>query len=145
MAQRRVAATVLALALGCGSRGPAVVVETAQHGPARVQVELARTPAEQERGLMYRTSMATDQGMLFLFPDDTDRAFWMKNTLIPLDMIFIDSDGRVAGIRERTTPLSETPISVGKPSKWVLEVNGGWSRAHGVAAGDRVGLEGATP
>lgn len=122
-----------------------MVIHTAKKGPVRIRVELAGTQEEQSRGLMYRSSLPEDQGMLFLFPDETDHSFWMKNTLIPLDMIFIGADGRIAGIHAKATPLSETPISVGKPSRWVLEVNGGWAAYHGAAPGDRVGLEGATP
>jgi len=139
-----VLAVVLLLA-ACGQQGPAVTIQTTNAGAARVWVEIARTQEEQARGLMYRPSMPQDHGMLFLFPDETDHAFWMKNTYIPLDMIFIGGDGRIAGIHPKATPLSEAPISVGRPAKWVLEVNGGWAEKHGVAAGDTVALTGAVP
>jgi uncharacterized membrane protein (UPF0127 family) len=76
--------------------------------------------------------------MLFLFDETAEHAFWMKNTLIPLDMIFIGDDGRVVGVVSRTTPGSLEPRSAGGPSRFVLEVNGGWAAAHGVAPGDPV-------
>ena len=79
--------------------------------------------------------------MLFLFDREQDHAFWMENTLIPLDMIFIDDGGRIVGIVERAEPLTRTPRRVDGPSRFVLEVNGGWSKAHGVAKGDRVRFE----
>jgi uncharacterized membrane protein (UPF0127 family) len=79
--------------------------------------------------------------MLFLFDDTAERAFWMKNTLIPLDILFIDEEGRIVGIVERAEPRSERTRTVGRPSRYVLEVNGGWSAAHGVRAGDRVRFE----
>ena len=119
-----------------------VTVETAAGGRAAVRVEVARTPAELARGLMWRRELAADAGMLFVFPESDDHAFWMKNTLVPLDMIFIAEDGRIAGIVERAEPLSVTNRSVGRPSRYVLEVNGGWAAAHGVRPGDAVRFEG---
>lgn len=109
---------------------------------AAVAVELARTEAERERGLMFRQKLGADEGMLFLFPESADHAFWMKNTPIPLDMIFIAEGGTVVGVVAEAEPFSTAPRSVGAPSRYVLEVNGGWSAAHGVARGDRVRLEG---
>ena len=91
---------------------------------------------------MYRTSLPEDGGMLFVFPEQSKQSFWMKNTLIPLDMLFIDGDGRIVGIHPDAVPLSEAPISVGKPSTYVLEVNGGWAARHGVHPGDTVELRG---
>jgi uncharacterized membrane protein (UPF0127 family) len=91
---------------------------------------------------MYRTSLAEDHGMLFVFGDEVERSFWMKNTLIPLDMLFLARDGRVVGIHADAVPLSTMPLSVGQPSALVLEVNGGWARRHGVRPGDRVELRG---
>ncbi len=105
-------------------------------------VEVVRTPAEVERGLMFRERLAPDAGMLFVFPETSVHTFWMKNTLIPLDMIFADADGVVVGIVEDAEPLTTTPRQVGAPSRYVLEVNGGWSAAHGVARGDRMRFEG---
>jgi uncharacterized membrane protein (UPF0127 family) len=79
--------------------------------------------------------------MLFLFADTAERSFWMKSTLIPLDMVFVDEGGTIVGIVERAEPRTLTPRTVGKPSRYVLEVNGGWAASHGVRAGDRVRFE----
>jgi uncharacterized membrane protein (UPF0127 family) len=143
-----VSALAAALALACASKKseppvpqPRVVVETSAGARHAVDVELARTDRERAKGLMDRTSLPEDGGMLFLFDETSVHSFWMKNTLIPLDMIFIDEDGRIAGIVERAEPRTLTERTVGKPSRYVLEVNGGWSRARGVRAGDRVRFE----
>jgi hypothetical protein len=101
-------------------------------------VEVATSEAERERGLMYRKSLPVGHGMLFDFKQDQNVAMWMKNTYIPLDMIFIQSDGRIARIAENTTPLSERIISSGGPVRAVLEVIGGTARKFGIVPGDRV-------
>jgi len=142
--QQRVmrAAVAAALALaGCRDRGPVAVIR----GPGaavEVSLEVAATPAERERGLMYRTSLAEGRGMLFVFDADGNQSFWMKNTLIPLDLLFIARDGTVVGIHANATPLSTANIAVGKPSRYVLEVPGGWAARHGVAAGAQVEFRG---
>ncbi len=118
-----------------------VVIETAGGARLPVQVELARTEAERERGLMWRTTLAPDAGMLFLFDGSDRHVFWMKNTPLPLDMIFIDDDGRIVGIVERAEPETTSARDPGVDSRYVLEVNGGWAAAHGVARGDRVRFE----
>jgi uncharacterized protein len=126
------------------SGGPAVVrvlVENAGGGVHEVKAEVARTEAERQRGLMHRERLAPDEGMLFVFPTAAAHAFWMKNTLIPLDMIFIDDDGRVVGVVERAQPHSLEPRS-GGVSRYVLEVNGGWAAAHAIRKGDRVRFDG---
>jgi uncharacterized membrane protein (UPF0127 family) len=130
---------LLAAALVACSAAPAVTIET-KGGPRRVTVEVANTDATRTRGLMYRDRLPDGRGMLFAFDVERDHSFWMKNTLIPLDMIFIGSDGRVVGVHANATPYSLTPIAVGRPSRWVLEVAGGWAERAGVAAGDRVDL-----
>jgi uncharacterized membrane protein (UPF0127 family) len=127
---------------GAGVPGPQVIVESPSGRSRTVNVELARTPEEQARGLMFRDRLADDAGMLFIFPDSSEHAFWMKNTLIPLDMIFIDDAGTVVGIVERAEPQTLTPRTVGAKSRYVLEVNGGWSAANGFGKGDRVRFEG---
>ena len=152
---RHVVAAALALLLptACASRAPEpaatpaprVVVETRAGAHHVVAVELARTDAERARGLMHRTALAPDAGMLFLFDESAEHAFWMKNTLIPLDMIFIAEDGRIAGIVARAVPGDLSPRSAGGPSRYVLEVNGGWAEAHGVAPGDRARFENVRP
>ncbi len=148
MALRLLVASVAlcAVACACASRAPAapgarVIVETRSGARHEVAVELARTDAERARGLMHRTELAPDAGMLFLFDEAGEHAFWMKNTLIPLDMIFIADDGRISGIVARATPGDLTPRQAGGASRYVLEVNGGWAEAHGVAPGDRVRFE----
>ncbi len=109
----------------------------------KVDAELARTPAETERGLMYRTSMAEDKGMLFRLEKHVEHTFWMRNTCIPLDMLFVEDDGVIVGIVESVPTLNEAPRTVGLPSSWVLEVNAGWSRRHGIRAGQRLVLPAA--
>jgi uncharacterized membrane protein (UPF0127 family) len=148
-------AAALFLAVGCrgapsGGRPdapasqarPRVTVEGPGGRSSAVDVEVARTADEQERGLMFRNALAPDAGMLFVFPDEREHVFWMKNTLIPLDMIFIADGGRVVGVVENAEPLTTSQRTVHTPSRYVLEVNGGWSAAHGVKAGDVVRMEG---
>jgi uncharacterized membrane protein (UPF0127 family) len=123
---------------GCRDRQPTVVLQPASGTPVVVSVEIADTPDAQARGLMYRTRLDPDHGMLFLFDEEKRHSFWMKNTPIPLDLIFIGRDLRIVGIRQNAEPFSLKPIDVGEPSGSVLEVNGGFAAAHGLAVGDRV-------
>jgi len=121
--------------------GAAVIL----HAGAReipIRVELATTEPERERGLMYRNHLDPDAGMLFVFPRAAALTFWMKNTLIPLDMIFIRADRSVLGIVEDATPETETPRRVEGLSQFVLEVGGGVSRRLGIAAGSPVEFRG---
>ena len=101
-------------------------------------VEMARTEEQKTTGLMYRKELADGRGMLFDFSPEQQISMWMKNTLIPLDMIFISADGRILRIAENTVPQSLSIISSGGPAKGVLEVIGGTARKYGIAAGDRV-------
>jgi hypothetical protein len=122
-----------------------VVLEDGQGGQHRVDVEVAATPQTRTRGLMWRKELPAGQGMLFIFPEEEVQGFWMRNTLIPLDMIFINSAGKIVGIIERAEPRTLTSRSVGVPGRYVLEVPGGWSRANGLTRGGTVrfqGLEG---
>jgi uncharacterized membrane protein (UPF0127 family) len=100
-----------------------------------VEAEVVRAPRDTERGLMYRTSMDEDRGMLFDLGEREDHKFWMHNTCIPLDMLFVDFDGLIVGIVENAPTLNEGTRSVGCASRFVLEVNAGWARRHGVRAG----------
>jgi len=109
-----------------------------QAGRHRFKVEIADDEPERNRGLMHRRSLAADRGMLFIFPDERPVAFWMRNTLIPLDMIFIRKDGTIRSIAHRTTPLDETPVPSGGPVRAVLELAGGRARQLGVLPGDRI-------
>jgi uncharacterized membrane protein (UPF0127 family) len=147
---RRALAPAVLLALlvsHCASRTPdprpaaRVTIETRAGAHLAVAVEIARTASEREHGLMDRRELAPDAGMLFLFDESSAHQFWMKNTLIPLDMLFIAEDGLVLGIVERATPGDLTPRSAGGPSRYVLEVRGGFAKEHGVAVGDRVRFE----
>jgi uncharacterized membrane protein (UPF0127 family) len=104
-------------------------------------VELALTTAQHQQGLMFRREMATDSGMLFDFGPRPRRAsMWMKNTYIPLDMLFIKADGQIESIAERTTPHSLEAISSRGLVRYVLEVNGGTAARLGISSGDRVEL-----
>ncbi|MEJ7596405.1 MAG: DUF192 domain-containing protein [Kofleriaceae bacterium] len=111
-------------------------------GEATVNVEIVSTAPKIERGLMYREHLATDAGMLFLMGRDHDWAFYMRNTLIPLDMIFITRELTVAGVVANAEPRTETLRKVNAPSLYVLEVNGGWAAAHKVTAGAKVRFDG---
>ena len=110
----------------------------------RLEVELMLTNPHQERGLMFRKSLADDKGMLFAWSLPSVHTFWMHNTCIALDMLFIDREGFISGIVENAPTLNDEGRSIACPVNYVLEVNAGWSRKHGVAAGQRVLLEGVT-
>jgi len=143
---------VCLVALGCPRASPPpsaqarpaarVLIESPSGRESAVKVELARTALEQERGLMFRRELSPESGMLFIFSESSEHVFWMKDTLIPLDMIFIGEDGRVVGIVQGAEPLTTVPRTVGLKSRYVLEVNAGYAASHGLAAGDRVRFEG---
>ena len=126
------------------SKPSKVIIETPA-GPKTVTVEVVHTRPKIERGLMYREHLAPDAGMLFFMGSEYDWAFYMRNTLIPLDMIFITKDLTIAGIVESAEPRTETLRRVGKPSLYVLEVNGGWAASHQVTAGAKVRFEDLPP
>lgn len=101
-------------------------------------VELAITPQQQSTGMMFRTNVPEKTGMLFLFPDNKERRFWMKNTLVPLDIIFIREDGIIHHIHENAEPKSLKHIPSYGEVTAVLEIGGGKAKANGIASGDRV-------
>ena len=101
-------------------------------------VEIADTEQSRERGLMFRKELPPGRGMLFDFHRERQVGFWMKNTLIPLDMIFIDGRGRIVSIEQDAKPMSEDVIMSGGQVRAVLEVDGGTARRLGIAPGDRV-------
>ncbi|HEY2919541.1 MAG TPA: DUF192 domain-containing protein [Candidatus Binatia bacterium] len=105
-------------------------------------VEIADTAGKREMGLQYRRNLADDRGMIFLFPSESPQTFWMKNTPISLDMIFINRDRKIVGIVERTVPFSLDSRSVTAPSQYVLEINAGLARRYGIQTGDSVRFEG---
>jgi uncharacterized protein len=110
-------------------------------GAPRISLERALTDEHRARGLMYRTSMPKDHGMLFSWETEQVQSFWMKNTCIPLDMLFVAKDNTIAGILEQVPTLNEAPRSVPCPVAHVLEVNAGYCRKHGIRAGQRIALE----
>lgn len=112
-----------------------IVTRTATHN---FKVEVADEESERTTGLMNRPSMAPDRGMLFEFEDEQERSFWMHNTYIPLDIIYIDHTGRIVSIAANTTPFSQTPIPSMGAAIGVLELNGGRAEALGIQAGDTV-------
>jgi len=114
-----------------------LIVETA-NGPVRFTVEIADDDNERRRGLMFRESLADDRGMLFHFQQPEMASFWMRNTIISLDIIFIGLDGRILNIAERTTPYSEEGIPSAGLTRGVLEIRGGRARELGIRPGDRV-------
>lgn len=107
-------------------------------GRARFQVEIAATQAEQARGLMFRKSLAPDRGMLFTYKRPQPASYWMKNTLIPLDIIYIQPDGRILSIVRNARPHDETPLPSGGLVLGVLEIAGGRAAQLGILPGDRV-------
>ena len=132
--------TVVA-AVACEAQ-PKVTIITKTGAAVVFHVEVADNPAKRAMGLQYRRELGRDRGMIFLFPSEAPQSFWMKNTSIPLDMIFINRDRKIAGIVEQTVPFSLDSRSVGVPSQFVLEINGGLANQHGIQTGDRVRFEG---
>lgn len=114
-----------------------VVIETAVQ-KVDVQAELALTPAKQAFGLMYRSNLPKNSGMLFVFPQKKIVTMWMKNTYIPLDMIFFDENGRISHIHENAIPHDETTISSQLPAIGVLEVNAGFVKANKIEVGQKI-------
>ena len=142
MAMRIFSGFALVVSLILTTPAPAIdrnTVEIASKTGVHVfTVEVADTEAARERGLMYRRELPEGRGMLFDFFRDQPVGFWMKNTYIPLDMIFIRSDGRIVSIAENTEPLSERVVPSAAPVRAVLEVKGGTARRLGIQPGDQV-------
>jgi uncharacterized protein len=109
------------------------------------RVEIADTSAKREMGLQYRRELAENRGMIFLFTTEEMHSFWMKNTPIPLDMIFISAEHKIVGIVENAIPFSLDSLSVGRRSQYVLEINGGLSRRYGFKSGDSVRFQAFSP
>ena len=113
-------------------------IQTKDSNLQRFDIEIATTPQQHAKGLMFRTEMAEDAGMLFFFPQVSELSFWMKNTVIPLDMIFIDGDGTINHIHKNAKPHDLTKIGSDKPSRAVLELNGGATDKFDIQVGDSV-------
>ncbi|MCK5284713.1 MAG: DUF192 domain-containing protein [Alphaproteobacteria bacterium] len=110
-----------------------------EDAPVVFNVEIAETPRQQERGLMYRSYLAQDAGMLFYFGRKEEmRVFWMKNTFIPLDILFLSKDGTIHHIHHMAKPQDEMFVSSKHPSSAILEINGGFAVKHGIEVGDQV-------
>jgi uncharacterized membrane protein (UPF0127 family) len=136
---------LIALLLGLAPVGAtqAACVDTAveMRGPSGTQrftVEVADEVAEQSQGLMFREKMATSAGMLFVFPKPKHAQFWMRNTLIPLDMIFADATGLVTRVHPNAIPHDESPIDGGDGVVFVLEINGGLAARLGITEGSQM-------
>ncbi|GJL84684.1 MAG: hypothetical protein DHS20C02_04590 [Micavibrio sp.] len=117
---------------------PHVTIHTSGGDTHRFNIELAVTPEEMAKGLMNRTELAPDAGMLFMFSNEAPRSFWMRNTLIPLDIIFIKADGKIHHIHPMALPLDETGVLSNGAARAVLEINGGKASELGIQAGDTV-------
>ena len=115
-------------------------VQSVETGAHRFRVEVAATDAERAKGLMYRRELVPETGMLFDFGTAQSVTMWMKNTLLPLDMLFVAGDGRIVNIAERTVPGSLTPIPSDEPVRYVIELAGGTASRLRLKPGDRVTL-----
>ncbi len=136
----------LTAALAACAQGPRVEIvapDGAAH--ATVSVEIADTDTTRELGLMYRRHLDENAGMIFVFAAPSHQQFWMKNTVIPLDMIFAGADGRIIGIVREAKPFTESIDAVAGDSQYVLEVNGGFCARHQVKAGDTLRFAGFIP
>lgn len=143
MIERRALLAALGLSLCAGGQALAAPkLETVEvvsgRGRTRFQVEIAATQAEQARGLMFRKSLAPDRGMLFTYRRPQPAAYWMKNTLIPLDILYIRPDGTILSIVRNARPHDETPLPSGGMVLGVLEIAGGRAAQLGILPGDRV-------
>jgi uncharacterized protein len=128
---------VVAPARAAAVKTERLVIETAK-GEQVFKVEVVREEKERSRGLMYRKRLADDRGMLFEYDPPQDVAFWMKNTYLPLDIIFIGTDGKIITIAANTTPLSLDRIPSNGVARGVLEIKGGFAEKLGIKVGDRV-------
>ena len=133
---------MLTLLLACRTTGlPTTQIQVAGHA---LTVEVADDPTERAQGLMYRKELGDHAGMLFVYPDEQLRSFWMKNTPLPLSIAYLDATGKVVSVADMT-PMSTESVPSAGPALYALEVNRGWYEAHGVATGATVsGLPGAS-
>jgi uncharacterized membrane protein (UPF0127 family) len=129
---------LVAQAAGAQNCAEGAVYVRGDWGQARFSVEIADEETERAQGLMHRTSLASAAGMLFVYPEPQSLSFWMRNTLIELDMIFTDPTGVVQHVHHRAQPLDETPILGGRGLTHVLEINGGMAERLGIGVGDQL-------
>ncbi len=133
---------LLPLATACAEEVQALaakplMIHTA-NGVIMFQTEMAFSPQDQARGLMYRKELATNKAMLFVFDEIREASFWMENTLVPLDMLFIDETGKIVHVHKMAKPLDRSPIPSGQPVKAVLEILGGEADKQGIKVGDTI-------
>ncbi len=131
-----VALLLVFVTAACSDENRATIITA--NGPVSFKVELATTQSQRARGLMFRQELADDAGMLFDFGEEREVAFWMRNTFIPLDMIFIAADGTIKSIHPNARPQDDTAIPSGVPVRFVLEIPGGRAAAAGIKVGDRM-------
>lgn len=122
---------------GAGAVDQAVELVPLRVGGIEIQVEIADDADERQRGLMYRESLEENQGMLFVYPEQRTLGFWMRNTLIPLDIAYIDREGRIVDIQQMEPQTTETHDSAA-PAMYALEMNQGWFEANGIRIGDLI-------
>jgi len=135
------AATALTAAQSCGHEPATIVVHTASGKQVRIKAEIADTPEKRRTGLMYRRELGEGRGMLFVFPHEEPLTFWMKNTPLSLDIIFIGAARKVVHVVEHARPYSEKQLPSKQPARFVLEVPAGFCKRQGIAVDDRVDLE----
>ena len=139
-------AIALMPALAACDPTPRVAIVSAHNSKlAAVKVEIADTPDTRELGLMYRNHLDENAGMLFVFPSPSATHFWMKNTVVPLDMLFADANGKVIGIVANAQPYSEAMVGGFDGTLYVLEVNAGYAAKHRIVVGDRLEFRGFSP
>ncbi len=119
-------------------QGELTFQDTNGNSLTKIDIQIAQTDFDRELGLMFRKDMNENRGMLFIFPDIQIRNFWMRNTLIPLDIIFVDSSKTIINIAKNTTPYSDNSYASTRPAKFVVEVNAGFSDKYKISAGDKI-------
>ncbi len=143
-----VLAVVVLVVAGCNGNGRPVEKNDPSHadtitfemGGRAVTLELALTPYDRARGLMYREELDEDGGMLFVYPDTRPLSFWMKNSWIPLSIAFVRDDGTIINIHEMRPMLESVNYKSDKPCRYAIEMNKGWFEKHGLGAGDQITL-----
>lgn len=131
-------ALLLSLSIAACSQSNDQLKIITQTGPVAFSVELVDTPELRSKGLMFRQDLPENTGMIFDFLEEREVSFWMKNTFIPLDLIFIDATGRIVNIHENARPHDETGIPSGQPVQFVFEIGGGQSDLLGIQVGDQI-------
>jgi uncharacterized membrane protein (UPF0127 family) len=140
-----IAIALLPALAACDPTPQVAIVSSDSSQRAAVKVEIANTPDAREIGLMYRNHLDDNAGMIFIFPSPNTAQFWMKNTVIPLDMLFADANGKVLGVVANAQPYSEALLGGFSGTVYVLEVNAGYAAKHHVVAGDRLEFQGFNP